>query len=146
MLRGSFALHIHFGNKELYIMIEIELLKLCAVKSYLKYWCFENELIDWKESILHLFSFTTFSGNQSFSVFVQVQFGNDNFGWVNVDWDRSTVRFFFGDFVDLDSKFQSVNRRNFTFFTFFGTSDNQDFVFFSDWQSFDTVLSSQFFG
>ncbi len=93
-----------------------------------------------------LFQFTTLSLDQGLSVLVQVQLGDDDLGWVDVGWDGSTVRLFLGQLVNLDSELQSVDRGNLTFLTLLGTTNNQDFVFLSDWQSLDVVLFSQFFG
>lgn len=84
--------------------------------------------------------------DQFLSVLVQVQLGDDNLGWVQSDWDGGTVGLFLGDLVNLDGELQSVDGRNLTFLTLLGTTGDQNFVFSSDWQSLDTVLSSQFLG
>lgn len=93
-----------------------------------------------------LFQFTTLSLDQVLSVLVQVQLGDDDLRWVDVGWDGSTVGLFLSQLVNLDSELQSVDRGNLTFLALLGTTDNQNFVFLSDWQSLDVVLFSQFLG
>lgn len=84
--------------------------------------------------------------DQGLSVLVQVQLGDDNLRWVDVGWNGSTVGLFLGQLVNLNSELQSVDRGDLTFLTLLGTTDNQNFVILSDWQSLDVVLFSQLLG
>lgn len=93
-----------------------------------------------------LFQLTTLSLDQSLSVLVQMQLGDDDFRWVQVQLNRSTVGLFLGDLVDLNGELQSVNAGDLTLLTLVGTTGDQDFVISSDRQGSDTVLSSQFLG
>lgn len=88
----------------------------------------------------NLLGVTTLSSNQSLSVLVQVKLGDDKLGWVDVDWDGSTVGLLLGQLVNLDGEFQSVNRRDLTLLALLGTTDNKNLVLLSDWKSLDLVL------
>lgn len=96
-----------------------------------------------RERLLQL---TTLSLNQSLSLVVQVQLVDDNLGWVNVDWDRSTRGLFLLQLLDLNGKLQSVDSGNLTLGTLLGTSDNGNLIFLSDWKRSDVVLFSQLLG
>lgn len=91
-------------------------------------------------SLDNLLGVTTLSSNQSLSVLVQVKLGDDKLGWVDVDWDGSTVGLLLGQLVNLDGEFQSVNRRDLTLLALLGTTDNKNLVLLSDWKSLDLVL------
>ncbi|KAH3677661.1 hypothetical protein OGATHE_000315 [Ogataea polymorpha] len=93
-----------------------------------------------------LLGLSTLSLNQSLSVFVQVQFGDDNLGWMDVDWHAGTVGFLFGQFFELDGVFQSVHRGDGSLLALLGTSDNENLVVLSHWESLDFVLFSELLG
>lgn len=75
-----------------------------------------------------------------------MQLGDDKLGWVDVDWDGSTVGLLLGQLVNLDGKLQSVDRGDLTLLALLGTTDNQDLVLLSDWESLDLVLLLQLLG
>merc|ERR1712130_95317 len=93
-----------------------------------------------------LFQLTTLSLDQGLSLVVQVQLGDDNLGWVNVDWHGSTRGLLELQLLDLDSELQSVNGGDLTLRTLLGTSDDGDLVLLSDRNGLDVVLLSQFLG
>lgn len=97
-------------------------------------------------SLDNLLGVTTLSSNQSLSVLVQVKLGDDKLGWVDVDWDGSTVGLLLGQLVNLDGEFQSVNRRDLTLLALLGTTDNKNLVLLSDWKSLDLVLLLELLG
>lgn len=92
---------------------------------------------------VHLLQLTTLSLDQSLSLVVQVQLGDDNLGWVNVDWDRSTRRLLDLQLLDLHGELQSVDGGDLTLRTLLGASDNGDLVLLSDRNGLDVVLLSQ---
>lgn len=94
----------------------------------------------------NLLGLTALLDNVSLSLVVQVQLGDDNLGWVDVDWDRSTRGLLLLQLVDLDRELQSVDGGDLTLGTLLRTSDNSDLVLLSDWDRSDVVLSSQLLG
>lgn len=75
-----------------------------------------------------------------------MKLGDDNLGWVDVDWDGGTVGLLLGELLNLDGELESVHGGNSTLRTLLGTSDNEDLVVLSDWKSSDTVLLSKLLG
>lgn len=96
--------------------------------------------------VLQLLELTALSLNQSLSVLVNVQLGDDELGWVDVDWDGSTAGLLLGQLVDLDGELQSVDGGDLTLLALLGASDNQDLVVLSDRQGLDVVLGAQLLG
>lgn len=99
-----------------------------------------------KIKLQNLLQLTALSLNQSLSLVIQVQLGDDDLRWVNVDWDRSTRRLLLLQLVDLDRVLQSVDGRDLTLRALLRTSDNSDLVLLSDWERSDVVLLSQLLG
>ena len=58
----------------------------------------------------------------------------------------SSIGFVFGDFVDMDGPFLSVNLDDFSLVAFPGSSEDDDFIVFSDGESSDSVLGSEGLG
>ena len=96
-----------------------------------------------KIKLRNLLQLAALSFNQGLSLVVQVQLGDDNLGWMNVDWDRSTRRLLFLQLVDLDRVLQSVDSGDLALRTFLGASDDSDLVLSSDWKRSDVVLLPQ---
>lgn len=99
-----------------------------------------------KIKLQNLLQLTALSLNQSLSLVIQVQLGDDNLRWVNVDWDRSTRRLLLLQLVNLNRVLQSVDGRDLTLRTLLRTSDNSDLILLSDWERSDVVLLSQLLG
>lgn len=93
--------------------------------------------------LLHL---TTLSLNQSLSLVVQVQLGDDNLGRVNVDGDRSTGRLLDLQLLNLHRELQSVDSGDLALGALLGASDDGDLVLLSDRNGLDVVLLSQLLG
>lgn len=99
-----------------------------------------------KIKLQNLLQLTALSLNQSLSLVIQVQLGDDDLRWMNVDWDRSTRRLLLLQLVDLNRVLQSVDGRDLTLRTLLRTSDNSDLILLSDWERSDVVLLSQLLG
>ena len=75
-----------------------------------------------------------------------MQLGDDDLGWVDVDWNGGTVGLLLGDLVDLDGELQSVHGGDLALLALLGTAGDQDLVVPSDWKGADAVLGSQLLG
>lgn len=93
-----------------------------------------------------LLQLATLSSDQGLSLVVQVQLGDDNLRWVDVDRHGSTGGLLELQLLDLDRELQSVDGRNLTLRALLGASDDGDLVLLSDWDRLDLVLLSQLLG
>lgn len=67
------------------------------------------------------------------TIFVELQFADDDFAWMNTNWNWLTVWFLSSDSFDVDEVFESVNRCDFSLFAFVASSNDGNFIILSDW-------------
>lgn len=74
------------------------------------------------------------------SVLVELELGDYDFAGVNTNWNALTIGFLSSDSFDVDEVLQSVDRGDFSFSAFLGSSNYENFVVLADGNASDLVL------
>ena len=88
----------------------------------------------------------SFSSNKVFSVWGEFEFGNKTIGRIDWNFNKSSISFLFLSLFDIDAPSSSIDLLNFAFNLSLSTSDNEDFIIFSNGKGLNTMFFSEFLG
>ena len=96
--------------------------------------------------LLSLFLRFVSSVKDGLSVLVNLQFVDDDFGWVDSDGDGHTISLVTSKFLNVNHVFPSVNLNNFSVFAFVSSSGDNNLVVLSNGHGSNVVLLAELTG